>query len=651
MASASGIKAGRAYVELGVDDKLTKGLATAQKRLASFGKAVRNIGLAVSAAGAAVTAPIAALAKRSADSGAEMVAMSQRTGISVEKLSELGFAAKLTGTDMQTLEGSIARMQRTIAGVADAAEGTTGSLDQLGLSAADLIQLSPDRQFALIAQRIAAIPNPAQRAAAAMQVFGRSGTALLPMIQNLGELTGMAAEMGLVASTAGAKEAQRFADTLTILGMAAKAVGGAIGSAVIPILSEYAKVSIRAALAVRDWIKQHKELIVTAFKVGSVVVGIGSVIAFAGLAISKFGLVFGAIPAAVSLAIKGFTALSAVLMGLASPLGLVTIAVGALGAYLVKSSGAGAAALAYLADAFRGLQDEAVAAFGGIKDALAAGDLALAARILWLTLRLEWTKGVAALQQSWATFKGYFLQVASDAFYGALIVLNDAWASLQVAWVETTNFLANTWTAFTTGIQKAWNVTQNWLTKGWLHLMGLFDKGFDVNAAVKLADQQAAAANQQLDQQAQKAIGGSNQQRDDRRQEIEQQRQATERVIVEQGAGADAKRSQQSKADIDAARKALGDARKEWQDALAEAAKKRPPESKPLDRFGGPGNLDAMMATIGKVTTFGTFNAAALRGLGGGQRVQERAAKAAEETARNTKRIERAITDSNLAFA
>ena len=61
--SASGIKAGRAYVELGVDDRFTKALRAAQARLQAFGNAVRNIGLGLSALAAAASAPFIASVK------------------------------------------------------------------------------------------------------------------------------------------------------------------------------------------------------------------------------------------------------------------------------------------------------------------------------------------------------------------------------------------------------------------------------------------------------------------------------------------------------------------------------------------------------------------------------------------------------------
>ena len=75
--------------------------------------------------------------------------MSQRTGISVETLSELGYAAQLSGVDVETLETAIKRMQKTIIGAAEGSQAAVEALAELGLTVEDLRGLSPDQQFKL----------------------------------------------------------------------------------------------------------------------------------------------------------------------------------------------------------------------------------------------------------------------------------------------------------------------------------------------------------------------------------------------------------------------------------------------------------------------------------------------------------------------
>ncbi|MGE0479955.1 MAG: hypothetical protein AB7Q17_05730 [Phycisphaerae bacterium] len=57
---------------------------------------------------------------------------------------------------------------------------------------------------------------------------------------------------------------------------------------------------------------------------------------------------------------------------------------------------------------------------GGITDTLAAGDITLAARILWLALKLAWQEGVAALSRAWLEAKRFFIGTAQIMWFSAL---------------------------------------------------------------------------------------------------------------------------------------------------------------------------------------------------------------------------------------
>ena len=105
-------------------------------------------------------------------------------------------------------------------------------------------------------------------------------------------------------------------------------------------------------------------------------------------------------------------------------------------------------------------------------------------------------------------------------------------------------------------------------------------------------------------------------------------------------------------------------ARREWQQAIEAAAKKRSDveadESGP-DRLRKPGGLlqdlksqfgglgDRLKSTQDRVRVPGTFNAAGLRGIGAGNS-KERTARASEETAKNTKRILQEAQHGGLTF-
>jgi hypothetical protein len=81
-ASASGIRAGRAYVELLADDRaLARGLRAAQQKLAAFGYAVRRIGTQMAALGIGIIVPLGLAAKSFADTGSQLNDMAARTGL------------------------------------------------------------------------------------------------------------------------------------------------------------------------------------------------------------------------------------------------------------------------------------------------------------------------------------------------------------------------------------------------------------------------------------------------------------------------------------------------------------------------------------------------------------------------------------------
>ncbi len=98
MAAASGIRAGAAYVELFVrDGRLVKGLNAASARLEAFGASITALGARLAGLGVTLALPFLGAAKLFADMGSDMLDMSQRTGVAVEALSELRYAAEQSG--------------------------------------------------------------------------------------------------------------------------------------------------------------------------------------------------------------------------------------------------------------------------------------------------------------------------------------------------------------------------------------------------------------------------------------------------------------------------------------------------------------------------------------------------------------------------
>jgi TP901 family phage tail tape measure protein len=650
VASASNIKAGSAYVELLVkDSKLVSGLNAASKRLQAFGSAITSIGKKMVMLGTAVSAPLAAMGKAFASGGAALFDMTQRTGMSAEALSELGYAAAQTGSDLDTVEIGVRKMQKTIYAAANGSKSAAEAFAALGLSVNDLAHMNPEQQFEAIAASLSQTDDPTTRAALALQIFGRSGTALLPLMDHLDELRQKAKDLGLTSSSSSVRSAKALEDAFTDLGRVSKKTGSILGSALADTLRQTTQWMTRLIVKFNEFLKQHADVVVSVFKIAKAVVFAGTGLVVLGTIISKVGSALGMLSSGAIATARLMATVGSILAALASPIGLTIAALVALGAYLIYVSGLGTAALQWLGEAFFQLRDEALSAWQGMSDALAAGDLALAAKVLWLTLKLEWNKGIAALQPIWLEFKKWFLEIAYGAFYGALSAWEIVQHGLSVAWIETTAFLSKTWTNFTSFLQSSWESVQNWLEDRWHDLFALFDETYDAGAAKAVADRLSQQSQQKIEQQRQAALGRQEQNRSAQRQQESQQSDVVLAKIGGDYQQAIAEVTASNATKIKAAQDAVDQARAEWQKAIDEARAKRiaadakrkgqtndnPPDVN--DQFAGLADAlaEAQKRTIGVA---GTFNAAEARGLGAGG-VADRIAKAAEQTAINTKKL------------
>ena len=130
--------------------------------------------------------------------------LATRLGLTYGELAGLSFAGSLVGVSMDTIGAAMTRAQVAFANAANGSRTATAAFQAIGLSVADLNNLSAEQQFEAIAQAISQLPTEAERAAAAVRIFGRAGAQLLPLFQE-----------GAAGIQAAREEADRFGLTLT----------------------------------------------------------------------------------------------------------------------------------------------------------------------------------------------------------------------------------------------------------------------------------------------------------------------------------------------------------------------------------------------------------------------------------------------------
>jgi len=665
MVSARSIRAGAAYVELVLKDgKFASGLKKASRKLKAFGAGVTAIGAGITAVGIALAAPFIKAANIFASMGDSVEKMATRTGLSAEALSELGFAAEQSGADIGILEVGIRTMQRS---VNDLGRGLTTAKDafsDLGLTMQDLEGLSPEEQFKLIGDQISKIEDPTKRAAVAMQLMGRGGQKLLALFKDglpgVEALQQQARDLGLTISSKDAKLAAEYTDQMNILSRVMRRGLFSVGSAVAPLLVKIADRITTVTKKGNDWIQNNKRLIATIFKVIVGVAAGGIVISALGVGIVGLGVVLGSLATILGVIGTAIGLMGAVLAGLLSPIGLVGIGIVGLGAYIVTSTDIGAKALQFLKDKFSTLKDSALSSFQGIRDALTAGNFKLAAKILWLTLKAEWQRGVNFLNGIWIGIKESMLSVASTTFFGVALLLNDAGAAIKNSWADTVAFLGKVWDIFSFGVKTAWNSAQAFLQKGYLKLRKLFDKSFDIELATELVDQEKAKKDKNALNDLTASSAEREEERKSKKTKIEKNREQSENELLGDFKKNETARKEKNKTDLDQTKEDLDKAKEELRTALNQAKKEKDEAVAARSHKGKSedplSDIKNKLAGIGKslgntlkLSTTGTFSAAALSGLGTGS-VNERTAKASEQTAKNTKKLVDRSNTTGKAF-
>lgn len=402
------IQAGRAFVELFLKDKaFVKGLNAASMKLRNFGRGMGIVGAAVTAAGTAIVAPLLAMTRQFAESGSELFDMAQRTNMSVGALQELSFAAEQTGSSMQVIERAIHKAREQ------------------------------GHDFFALAGDIAAIQDPAKQSQKALELFGaRAGAQIAPLLRELPKLREQYKRLAIAISDEAAAAADVLGDAFTDLRLVLKSASMSIGEVLAPAVTKAVLSITNIVIRVRDWIRENQGLFVTAMKIGLAVSAIGAIITTLGVALIAAGVSIAAFNTLLGVAVG---LLSAVL----SPISLVVGALIGLATWFVTSTEWGRQFVTSLVEWFGDLLEVGRETFAGIADALAADDLALAAKVAWAGIQLAWLEGTNELRVMWAKFKDFYLRTTTEMVFSAQRIWVRVTTGVKGLGAIMINFLAN----------------------------------------------------------------------------------------------------------------------------------------------------------------------------------------------------------------
>lgn len=295
MASSRAIEAARAFVKIFVDDTpLRRGLATLTTRLAGAAKGVAGIAASLGTAAVAggigliVSGMSAAAASvwRFSEAAAGIDDIAQRTGASAEALSQLRYAAEQSGANLEAVEKGMRKLGDVTTQAAGGSKSAAAALASIGLSAEQLLAMPVEDRFLAVAQGISQIQDPAAQASVAMDLLGKSGADLVPMMADgAGGIRALMAEadkLGMTISGEQAAAAAAFDDKWQGLVATLRNASNIIAVAVLPYLSQMIDLVMQTWPAIQTLAKLVGETLVASF--GQAYDAIGALLQpFAGL--------------------------------------------------------------------------------------------------------------------------------------------------------------------------------------------------------------------------------------------------------------------------------------------------------------------------------------------------------------------------------
>lgn len=299
---------------------------------------------------AAAAAAAAALGKLILDAGKfadDLITVSNKTGISVQQLQELQYAARFVDVEVETMTGSMNKLTRTMDDARDAM--LTGKLNEqaeayqaLGVEIvnADGTLRNNKDVFYEVIDALGKVTNETERDSMAMTLFGKSATELNPLIKagsaELNRLSKEAHAVGAVVSDDAVTALGQFDDNMQTLQASTQGLMNEALAALTPMINDLVNSLKENMPAIIEGIKGFIQFVIDN---GPVIISVIGGIAAGLLAWNVVSMIQGMITAikAWQIATEGMTLAQKLLniVMAANPIGIIITLIASLVAGLI----------------------------------------------------------------------------------------------------------------------------------------------------------------------------------------------------------------------------------------------------------------------------------------------------------------------------
>lgn len=263
----------RLSVHLGLETAaFEKGSKRAENRMSGFQKNMQRTSNAVKTAfvgmlGVFAVDQLVSVAKAGLEYASSLGEVASQLGVTTKALQEYRFAASQAGIEQGEMDLALAQLTRRLGDAANGAKEPAKALAALGISARDATGNVRDAGdvIPLIAEGLKSIESPAERASILVDLFGKSGQKLAPLLEGgaagVNNLRNAAHELGIVLDDGVIQDADDAADKLAAMKQVMEAkIAGFVASNIKEItaladqLFRVASAAIKAADALAKWV-------------------------------------------------------------------------------------------------------------------------------------------------------------------------------------------------------------------------------------------------------------------------------------------------------------------------------------------------------------------------------------------------------------
>ena len=246
--------------------KKMKGVRSTVTRMAKgFGLMAAKVGKFAAVLGGIAVAALIAMTKAGLSS-VDMVtklALSMNTG--TEGIIALQHAAKIGGVSVEKMDKAIGKMFKNVGEATMGLGLAKASLDELGLSAANLSKMQADEMFGAISEALSKVTDATTRAFHANALFGRSGIELIPIMlegaEGIRKLRKEADELGITFGIEMGQMVEKANDAWARVGSIWKGLTQQLAIRFAPVLTEIAN-RIKTLILTAGGIEPVAELVV-----------------------------------------------------------------------------------------------------------------------------------------------------------------------------------------------------------------------------------------------------------------------------------------------------------------------------------------------------------------------------------------------------